>query len=139
MQSQNSRKPIGYWLKSAHDALDHSLDGALGDQGLTRTHWQMLNLLHETDAPATKTQLFETMQTFVDEAGLDRILEMFLAKGWLNELGASYSLTDAGQEAHGQLFKIIGEKRQQAMVGITQEEYALVLDVLQRIVANLNE
>jgi hypothetical protein len=40
-QGPADRRPIGFWLK----LVDRLIDAVLGDAGLTRRHWQVLNLL----------------------------------------------------------------------------------------------
>jgi len=48
-------------------------------------------------------------------------------------------LTDAGKTERDTIFKLQREVRRRAMQGITDQEYAIVLDVLQRMVNNLEK
>lgn len=48
-----------------------------------------------------------------------------------------FQLTEEGLVAHGTVLTAQQEVRQRAMQGISEEEYATVLRVLQRIVSNL--
>lgn len=132
-----SRQPIGYWLKRGHDALENRLNTTLESQGLTRNHWQVLNLLYEADAPLAIGQIAAQMQTFVDAKRLESILADFTANGWLTRSADTIALTDTGRAARGQVFAVISEVRAQAVQGITPEAYATVIESLQKLVSNM--
>jgi DNA-binding MarR family transcriptional regulator len=134
------QQPIGYWLKRADEAITEHVDQVLSDNGFTRSRWQVLNILYQAGA-ITRGSVFDTMQTFIDARQLDEILDEFVEEGWLvrsgEDDGVHLTLTDAGKTKRETVFKLQGEVRRRAMQGITEQEYATVIDVLQRMVKNL--
>jgi DNA-binding MarR family transcriptional regulator len=133
-------KPIGYWLKHADEVITAHVDRVLGDNGFTRSRWQVLNIVYQAGT-ITKSGVFDTMQTFIDARQLDEIIEGFVEEGWLvkhgDSGGAQLTLTDAGKAKRETIFKLQSEVRKRAMQGITEREYATVIDVLERMVSNL--
>ena len=141
-QDTTTQPPIGYWLKHADEVITKHVNQALSDNGLTRFHWQVLNISHESGI-TTRAQLFETMRTFVDSAELDRIIDDFVQRAWMirrahgDQATTELELTDQGKQGFTTIFNIQREVRQRAIRGITAEEYTTVIDVLKRIVSNL--
>jgi len=61
----NLKLPIGYWLKQVDQLLTEQINQAQAAHGVTRTDWQILNLLYE-NGRASDEQIFATMCTFLD-------------------------------------------------------------------------
>lgn len=134
------QQPIGYWLKHADEIITEHVDRVLGDNGFTRVRWQVLNIVYQAGT-ITTGGVFDTMQTFIDARRLDEILDGFVKEGWLVKRGegdaAQLTFTDAGKAKREAVFELQSEVRRRAMQGITEKEYATVIDVLQRMVRNL--
>jgi DNA-binding MarR family transcriptional regulator len=134
------KQPIGYWLKYADEVITEHVDQVLSDTGFTRFRWQVLNIVYQAGT-TTRSGVFDTMQTFIDARQLDEIIDGFVKEGWLVKRGegdgAQLLLTDAGKAKRETVFKLQSEVRRRAMRGITEQEYAKVIDVLQRMVKNL--
>jgi DNA-binding MarR family transcriptional regulator len=133
--------PIGYWLKQADNLITEQVNQAQAAHGVSRFGWQVLNTLYEA-GPMSRERLFELMRTFVDSAGLDEIITRLIERGWVeqNENSAGeFQLTQEGQRCYGDIFAAQKEVRLRAMQGVSEEEYATVIRVLQRIVNNLKE
>ena len=132
--------PIGYWLKHADEVITKHVNQVLQDNGFTRFRWQVLNILSETDT-TTRSKVFTTMKTFIDADQLDEILNGFVQEGWLVKRGdgevTELVLTNAGKTEREAIFKLQSEVRRRAMRGISDQEYTTVIDVLQRMVNNL--
>jgi DNA-binding MarR family transcriptional regulator len=134
--------PIGYWLKRADNLLTEQINKGQAANGVSRFEWQVLNRLHETGS-ASETQLFEIMRTFVDAPNLDEIISRLTERGWVEQSEDSkhdalaYQLTADGQRQHGVIVGTQKDVRQRAMQGISAEEYAATIRILQRIVHNL--
>jgi DNA-binding MarR family transcriptional regulator len=141
-QATKLQLPIGYWLKQADNLLTEQIDHAQAVHGVSRAEWQVLNLLME-HGHANHEAIFATMRTFVDEATLDAIFASLLARGWVELQEAAtprtdiFQLTAEGQRQHAVIFATQKEVRQRAMQGISAEEYATVVRVLQQMVSNL--
>lgn len=130
-------RPIGYWLKRADNLLTEQINKAQTENGVTRSEWQVLNLLME-NGRATHAHLFNTMSTFIDSGELDTILNNLMERGWVQtDQDATFALTEAGRQQHAIILARQKEVRQRAMQGISQEEYLTVLRVLERLVNNL--
>lgn len=136
--------PIGYWLKRVDNLLNEQIDKLHVDSKITRSDWQVLNLLSEM-GNGSKQQIFESMQTFVDPTQLEKILSGLVERGWIGESVASeratlaYQLTVEGKRQHQQLLARQKEVRQRAVQGISEEEYVTVIQVLQRMASNLED
>jgi len=139
-QDVTKQKPIGYWLKHADEVITEHVDRVLSDNGFTRFRWQVLNIVYQADT-ITRGGVFDTMQTFIDARQLDEIIDGFIKEGWLVKRGegdaAQLMLTEAGKAQRETVFKLQSEVRRRALQGITEQEYATVIDVLQRMVKNL--
>ena len=139
-QDVTKQKPIGYWLKHADEVITEHVDRVLSDNGFTRFRWQVLNIVYQADT-ITRGGVFDTMQTFIDARQLDEIIDGFIKEGWLVKRGegdaAQLMLTEAGKAQRETVFELQSEVRRRALQGITEQEYATVIDVLQRMVKNL--
>lgn len=84
---------------------------------------------------------FTAMKTFIDARQLDVILDGFEEEEWLVKSSdgdsTSLGLTDAGMAEREVILKRQSEVRRRALQGITDQEYTTVIDVLQRMVNNL--
>jgi DNA-binding MarR family transcriptional regulator len=141
VQRESARQlPIGYWLKHTDEVITGHVNQVLADRGFTRIRWQVLNLLYEAGA-TTRGAVFATMQTFITADQLREILDGFAQAGWLMTRGegdaTELELTEAGKGERDAVFKLQSEVRRRAMQGITEQEYATVVAVLQRMVSNL--
>src|SRR5262249_15931266 len=89
----------------------------------------------------SRRDVFETMKTFIDERQLGEIIDGFVKEGWLVKRGEDDAtklvLTDAGKAERETIFKLQSEVRRRALQGITEQEYTIVIDVLQHMVKNL--
>jgi DNA-binding MarR family transcriptional regulator len=139
-QDVTKQQPIGYWLKHADEVITEHIDRVLSDNGFTRFRWQVLNIVYQAGT-ITRSGVFDTMQTFIDARQLDEIIEGLVKEGWLVKQGegkaAHLTLTDVGKAQRETVFELQSEVRRRAMQGITEQEYATVIDVLQRMVKNL--
>jgi DNA-binding MarR family transcriptional regulator len=141
-QGARLNQPIGYWLKQADNLLTEQINSGQAANRVSRFDWQVLNLLNELGRAGRK-RLFETMRTFVDEPDFEEILTGLIERGWVEHSEASQSgmeefqLAEAGRRQHAVILATQKEVRERAMQGISEEEYATVIRVLQRIVKNL--
>ena len=141
-QDSTKQPPLGYWLKHADEVITKHVNHVLSEQGFTRFHWQVLNIVYEAGTIARK-DVFNTMKTLIQARQFDEILYGFVKQGWLIERSdgdaTALMLTDAGKTKRDTIFNLQREVRSRAMQGITDQEYTTVLDALQRIVNNLEE
>jgi DNA-binding MarR family transcriptional regulator len=142
-QDIKPKLPIGYWLKLADNLLTEQIDKAQAIHGVSRSDWQILNILKE-NGRASREQIFETMHTFIDASNFNNIITSLIERGWVEQRQLSnvgmeqFQLTKEGQRRHEAIFATQKEVRQRAMQGISEEEYATVIRVLQQMVTNLS-
>lgn len=140
MNKDAERRPIGYWLKSTHDALEESMNRLLNVHSLNRQHWQILNSIREASPALSKSRLFDTMKTFTDTHGLTVLLNDLQSRGWVEMQDADDAvlrLTDEGVTAHQTLLTEIKHMRARSMNGIEPQDYQTVIAVLERMINNL--
>ena len=132
-----AERPIGYWLKALDRLIDGQFESRLGDVGLSRRQWQILNLLHDgaRSVPELQDELAPFIQDAPDE--LDDAVTGLLSRGWADSQNAVISLTETGEAQFGLVTVKIAELRQDLAAGISPEEYRATIDVLVRMVANL--
>jgi len=137
MINTGSQRPIGYWLKELDRFIDKHFELQLGNAGLSRRQWQLLNLLE--DHPRSVPELQAELEPFL-QAGADNLsdpLSGLVTRGWAESQDNIVNLTETGQ-AHFEIVKAkVAELRQVLTTGISPEEYQATIDVLSRMVANL--
>ena len=99
MIDTGDKRPIGYWLKKLDRLIDGQFERQLGDAGLSRRQWQVLNLLQ--DGPRSMPELHAELEPFLQEAPdeLGDAVAGLLSRGWADSQDAVISLTETG-EAH---------------------------------------
>jgi DNA-binding MarR family transcriptional regulator len=131
-------RPIGYWLKRLDRLIDGAFDRALAGEGLSRRHWQVLNSL--ASAPATSAGLSAALAPFTggDSVALAPVIDALTRRGWVTT-GADgrHALTAHGTDAHQRIRKDVDQARRLTMQRVSAEEYAQVIDILQRMAAGL--
>jgi DNA-binding MarR family transcriptional regulator len=138
MINTRSERPIGYWLKKLDRLIDGQFERQLGEVGLSRRQWQLLNLLE--DGPRSVPELQSALEPFLqdDPDDLSDALSGLVTRGWADTRDNIVSLTETGQ-AQFKLIKVrVAELHQSSMVGISPEEYQAAIDVISRMAANLS-
>ena len=137
MINTGSEKPIGYWLKELDRLIDRYFEIQLGDAGLSRRQWQVLNLL--VDGPRSVPELETELQPFLQQSPdeLSESLAGLVSRGWADSQDNIVSLTATGQAQFELLKAKVAELRQASTAGISPEDYQTTLDVLSRMAANL--
>ena len=137
MINTGSQRPIGYWLNELDRLIDRHFEVQLGNAGLSRRQWQLLNLLD--DHPRSVPELQAELEPFLQDAGddLSDPLSGLVTRGWAESKDNIVNLTETGQ-AHFEIVKAkVAELRQALMTGISPEEYQATIDVLSRMAANM--
>lgn len=129
------RRPIGYWLKEIDRLIEEDFARLLAAEGLTRRHWQVLNTIAKR--PRSLDELDGKLSPFLSAQvpSVTPVVEELRAKGWVD---ATIALTEKGTERHAEVSARVRANRQRLTEGITAEEYASVVDLLERMAANLN-
>lgn len=126
-------RPIGYWLKEVDRLIEESFVRLLREEGLTRRHWQALNTI--ADGPTPAADVGTALAAF--EPTVAPVVDDLVARGWVSETGDVLTLTDAGRAAHAMVRERVTASRKLATEGITADEYASTVGVLERMAGNL--
>ena len=132
------RRPIGFWLKLVDRLIDESFDTLLAGAGLTRRHWQVLNVM--LAGPATVEQIDTHVAPFLGagEPTTRPVVDDLCARGWATWTnGDRAALTEAGAAAHAELLAKVSDNRRRMAAGITPDEYQATVGVLRRMAGNL--
>jgi DNA-binding MarR family transcriptional regulator len=137
MINTGSERPIGYWLKKLDRLIDEQFEQQLGEAGLSRRQWQVINLL-EGD-PRSVPELQSELEPFLQEDpdDLTDALSGLVTRGWVASQDNIVNLTETGQAQLKLIKAKVTELRQASMAGISPEEYQTTIDVLARMASNL--
>lgn len=130
------RRPIGFWLKLVDRLIGERLDATLAPHGLTRRHWQILNVIHR--GASTVTAIDDQLRPFLDEVRttVAPLIDELSDDGWLRP-GTDLAMTDDATVRFLQLLDDVTRDRERLASGIDQAEYRTVLVVLERMARNL--
>lgn len=131
-------RPIGFWLKLVDRLIDEQFIETMEEHGITRRQWQLMNLL--ADKPSTADELTEALGPFIPETedeGPQAPVEELVESGWVSATDGHFALTDTGRASLASLGDVIDRTRAVLAQGISEDEYAATLDVLERIARNL--
>ena len=130
--------PIGYWIRQADELLTKGINESQAACNLSRTEWQLLNALHENSGMNTPG-LEDVMRPFAGSTAIERALSRFQkdALVFITQQN-TFTLTDAGQALHTKAFEQQQLFRQNAMAGISDNDYLITVHTLQKIAGNIN-
>lgn len=130
-------QPIGYYLNRTDEAITAAMNAVLAEFSLTRTAWQVLNVIHNADQ-IPRTEVYETMRPLADSALLFTVLASLIKADWVALVGPDrLALTGTGRKRLGVVRDQIAAFREKSLRGISPEEYQTVIRVLERMISNL--
>ncbi|MEV0298451.1 MarR family transcriptional regulator [Nocardia sp. NPDC050710] len=134
----SQERMIGYRLKRLDQLIEATFDRLLGNAGLTRRQWQTMNVL--SGAPRSDAELVDALRPFweVNNESLTELTNDLVSRGWVRSSpDGMLTLTSEGSSAHAAADQEVGRIRQIVAKGVSQDEFSLMMDVLQRMTANL--
>jgi DNA-binding MarR family transcriptional regulator len=130
-------KPIGYWLNRTDKALTHHMNAMLGEFGLTRVAWQILNVVQDT-GDVSDTEVLAALAANADAATLTAAIDTVRTDGWANRPAPGrLALTPEGVRRLAAVAARVDTFRELSMTGITPDEYRIAVNVLERMTHNL--
>ncbi|MEU1307971.1 MarR family winged helix-turn-helix transcriptional regulator [Streptomyces cinnamoneus] len=130
-------KPIGYWLNRTDKALTRCMDEMLGEFGLTRVAWQVLNVV-DAAAETTDAEVLSALAANADVSTLTAAIEAVLADGWAVRCGSGrLALTADGRQRLAAAAERVDAFRELCTAGISPDEYRTAVLVLERMTHNL--
>jgi DNA-binding MarR family transcriptional regulator len=132
------RRPVDFWLRLLDGLINEHFGKILDEHGVTRRQWEVMNLL--STGSASHDELAEALAPF--HHGLQaRTLTDELAEledsGWLLRREQVYELTERGRTSYQRLEPVLRATDEEIARGISTEDYATMLDVLERMAINL--
>lgn len=137
LNMEERKLPIGFWVKKADSFLTENIDEIQSSYGLNRTSWQILNTLSE-QGEITQEKLESVMSTFANQDKVKSVLEKFEKEGLAVIENEKIKCSEKGLKLHKVCFEKQKIFRDQAMTGISQEEYNTTISTLEKIVNNIN-
>ncbi|MGV8912079.1 MAG: hypothetical protein ACOH14_05620 [Rhodoglobus sp.] len=144
----DTQQPISYWVKLVDRLIDGLFATTLEEHGITRRQWQLLNVLSHGAAGVERLDI--EIAPYLSPANaavpptqgshtssLESLTEL-VESDWLTTDGTLYDLTDRGRSVVERLTIVIADERKRATVGVTPEQYATTLNVLETMALNLN-
>ncbi|WP_251091520.1 MarR family transcriptional regulator [Streptomyces sp. Caat 7-52] len=133
-------KPIGYWLNRTDKAITAYMNGMLAESGLTRTAWQVLNVVRAAP-PGTHATDGDVHAALAANAGADTLaasVDTVLTDGWATRPAPGrLALTADGERRLASVGERVDAFRELSTAGITAEEYRTAVSVLERMTRNL--
>ena len=136
--AQSPRRPVDFWLRLLDRLINEHFGKALDEHGITRRQWEVMNLLSR--GPAPHDELAEALARFhreVQPANLTDELSELEDSGWLLRRKQEYELTELGQTSYRRLEPVLRATDEEIARGISREDYATTLEVLERMAINL--
>ncbi|MFI8770117.1 MarR family winged helix-turn-helix transcriptional regulator [Streptomyces sp. NPDC053792] len=131
-------KPIGYLLNRTDEALTRVMDGTLGEFGLTRVAWQVLNVVRDGDGATADAEVLSTLSANADVPTLTAAVDTVLAGGWASRPAPGrLALTPDGARRLTEVAAQVAAFRTRSVEGITTDEYRTTVRVLERMIENL--
>ena len=135
---QSPRRPVDFWLRLLDRLINEHFGKALDEHGITRQQWEVMNLLSRE--PASQDELAEALARFhrdVQPTTLTEELSELEDSGWLMRREQEYELTELGQTSYRRLEPVLRATDEEIGRGISREDYAATLEVLERMAINL--
>jgi DNA-binding MarR family transcriptional regulator len=122
-------RPLGYWLVHIHEQMETNFERLLADDALTRRHWQVLNTI--AAKPGGIAGIEQALAHFQDD--VRPLVEDLANQGWVT---GEYELTPPGRAAYDRIADRVRGERAKMLTGISDDEYATLMNLLERISAN---
>ncbi|MFD4180653.1 hypothetical protein [Rhodococcus sp. NPDC058514] len=133
-------QPMGYWTDLAGRTIIGALRAQLAVEQLTQPHWWTLNHVSGSPGAWSRATLAERLREFADE-GTDfgTVVDDLTDRGWLrvDEAGA-LTLTDEGEAGRRRAHERNATAHQRMREGVPTADYVATVNVLRRMVANLD-
>ncbi|MGW7597880.1 MarR family winged helix-turn-helix transcriptional regulator [Streptomyces antimycoticus] len=134
-------QPIAYWTWATTRVLLQHVRSSLARVDVTQQQWWTLNYVDGAENGLTRAQVCARLDAFLDEVSpedMGHAVDSLLHREWLTADDADrLTLTDAGRDAKARIKNLVAELRSEIHEGITDEEYAAALTILQRMIRNV--
>lgn len=139
-------QPIGYWSGLAHAAVTRHLRDAMAGIDVTQPQYWVLNSVNgggpspgPSPAAPSREEVVARLTHLADGPHeIARVVDQLLHRAWLRtDDGQRLHLTEAGEAARVRIRALATEVRAEVNRGIGDEEYVAALQVLRKMIANV--
>lgn len=130
-------QPIGFWTFRAGEAIRARIRSALEEIEVAQPEWWVLHQLSRYPDGVDRAVVVETIGSNDTPAAIESAIDGAVEKGWIRVDGAALHLSEAGTERFERAAAVQGVLHEERMRGITTEEYATTISVLQRTITNV--
>ncbi|MGC0362407.1 hypothetical protein ABH922_000391 [Rhodococcus sp. 27YEA15] len=131
------RQPIGFWATRAGEAVLARTRGALATIGTTQPQWWILHQLSLHPAGVERSELIDVIGPNDTPASIEDALESASTAGWLRVEGSVVHPTELGTRQFDTASELQRELQNERMQGITEEDFAVSIAVLQKTIENV--
>lgn len=129
-------RPIGYWLKLVDHLLDAAFLETLGESGLSRRHWQILNLV--SDKTRTEDEIDIALAPFLGVRNASGpFVDDLVRIGWVDVTDGMVTMTEAGTAGSAGIRDNVAKQRDRVAVGIDASAWHTTMETLQAMAKNL--
>lgn len=135
---RRNQPPIGLLLRKLDGLINERFEQTLGERGITRRQWQLLNTLAE--GPATLDELNTSVAPFLERSTGETArqhLDPLVNQDFVTADDDVYQLTDSGRTLIGSLAEEVQVTRELTVQGLGDGEYDRTIATLQTMIANL--
>jgi hypothetical protein len=137
-QEELAAQPIGAWSGEVYRRVVGGIRAQLAVENLTQPHWWTLNHAARDPGRWTRAALVERLAPYDDQGiDFDGVFDDLVARGWLTEEPDGMRLTEAGGAGLVRARERNLRVHERTHEGIDPADYAVTVDVLRRMVANL--
>jgi hypothetical protein len=137
-QEELAAQPIGAWSGEVYRRVVGGIRAQLAVENLTQPHWWTLNHAARDPGRWTRAALVERLAPYDDQGiDFDGVFDDLVARGWLTEEPDGMRLTEAGEAGRVRARERTLPVHERTHDGIDPADYAVTVDVLRRMVANL--
>lgn len=130
-------RPLGYWLKTVDRLIDDQFGEVAEQVGLTRRQWQLLNVVQS--GARSPADLDTAVAPFLvpGETAATHLLPLVEA-GLVAQTPEGFTVTASGRETATRVQSdAVRAIRERAMGGVDGDDYAHLLQTLEKIARNL--
>jgi DNA-binding MarR family transcriptional regulator len=131
-----TEKPIGWYLKEADQQMTTYINEGFRKLDITRFHWMLLRNISERKSVNTQ-QFYLEVKHYVTEQQFREIVQSLITRGWVAEDdNYNCSFTTVGEVIFQEITEIQQVRTAQIMQGISEDEYAQIINLLSKIIRN---
>ncbi|NIL75800.1 hypothetical protein RhoFasB10_01907 [Rhodococcus sp. B10] len=131
------RQPLGFWTVRAGEAIRRRTQGALRDIGMTQPEWWLLHQISLHPGGVARNATVEKIGHNDTPRAIVDAIESAMSKGWISASISMLTFTIAGAEQFTRAETLQRELQTERMQGITEDEFATTILVLQRTIENV--